>query len=185
MGSFNKIKKAIHRVIRYIRYRRRVYGTVGIENKFMKGCFILECAKIGNYNHIGSYTMINNASIGNYCSIAPGVKIGQANHDLNCFSTNSRFCEGRNGFKMYSTPSVIENDVWIGANAIVLQGVKIGNGAVVGAGAVVTKDVPEYTIVVGIPARPLRKRLYEEMIKKLKRNLWWDKKPKEVIKMNF
>lgn len=180
MKKLEIIKKALHRCIRLLKYGKQVYGKVGHNNRFMQGCNILEIAIIGSYNHIGSYTMINNAVIGNYCSIAPGVKIGQANHDVNCFSTNSRFCNGVNGFRMYTEPAIIGNDVWIGANAIVLQGVKIGDGAVIGAGSVVTKDVPEYSIAVGIPAKIVRKRLEEDTVIKLKESEWWNKTPDEV-----
>ncbi|EPZ37468.1 transferase hexapeptide repeat containing protein [Anoxybacillus ayderensis] len=68
----------------------------------------------------------------------------------------------------------IGNDVWIGANSIVLDGVKIGDGAIVAAGAVVTKDVPDYAIVGGVPARVIRYRFNEEIIKQLKVIKWWD-----------
>jgi len=179
MNFINKVKKAAFRAYRSLRYGKRVYGKTGRHNRFMRGCFILENAEIGSYNHVGSYTMINNAIIGNYCSIAPGVKIGQADHDVAYYSTNSRFCE-RGSYKMYSKPSVIGNDVWLGENSIVLQGVKIGNGAVVGAGAVVTRDVPDYAIAVGVPARVTRQRLDDETAERLSNSHWWEYRPDRV-----
>ena len=69
---------------------------------------------------------------------------------------------------------VIGNDVWIGYEALIMAGVHIGNGAIIGSRAVVTKDVPPYTIVGGVPARPIRKRFDEEVIQKLEALKWWD-----------
>ena len=69
---------------------------------------------------------------------------------------------------------MIGNDVWIGYEAVIMAGVHIGNGAIIAARAVVTKDVPPYTIVGGVPARPIRKRFDEEVIRKLETLKWWD-----------
>ena len=68
---------------------------------------------------------------------------------------------------------VIGNDVWIGYEAVIMAGVHIGNGAIIAARAVVTKDVPPYTIVGGVPARPIRKRFDEEVIQELETLQWW------------
>ena len=78
----------------------------------------------------------------------------------------------------------IGNDVWIGYEAVILSGVTIGDGAIIGARAVVTKDVPSYTIVGGVPAKPIRKRFDEETIQKLKEIRWWDWE-EERIKKNI
>lgn len=79
---------------------------------------------------------------------------------------------------------VIGNDVWIGYEAIVMQGVTIGDGAIIGARAVVTKDVPPYTIVGGVPAKPIRKRFSDEMISQLLEIKWWEW-PYDKIKENI
>ena len=79
---------------------------------------------------------------------------------------------------------VIGNDVWIGYEAIVLSGVTIGDGAIIGTRAVVTKDVPPYTIVGGIPAKPIRKRFSDEVISKLLELQWWNW-PENRIKENI
>lgn len=78
----------------------------------------------------------------------------------------------------------IGNDVWIGYEAVILSGVTIGDGAIIGARAVVTKDVPSYTIVGGVPAKPIRKRFDEETIQKLEEIRWWDWE-EERIKKNI
>ena len=79
---------------------------------------------------------------------------------------------------------IIGNDVWIGYEAIIMSGVKIGDGAIIATGAVVTKDVPPYTIVGGIPAKPIRRRFDEKTIEKLRKSHWWDWS-KEKIKNNI
>ena len=79
---------------------------------------------------------------------------------------------------------VIGNDVWIGYEAVILSGVTIGDGAIIGARAVVTKDVPPYTIVGGVPARPIRKRFDDETIAKLAEIQWWNW-PEEKIKSSI
>ncbi len=75
----------------------------------------------------------------------------------------------------------IGNDVWVGSRAILMRGIRIGDGAVIGAGAVVTKDVEPYTIVGGVPARPIRKRFSDKVIEKLEEIRWWDYGP-DILK---
>ena len=80
--------------------------------------------------------------------------------------------------------TVIGNDVWIGYEAVIMSGVTIGDGAIIGTRAVVTKDVPPYTIVAGIPAKPVRKRFDDATIEKLEAMRWWDWE-EEKIKRNI
>ena len=123
--------------------------------------------------------------IGKFCSIACGAKFlfTSGNHSMQSFSTYTFpiFYEewGLDGKAIRSAwdnkgDIVLGNDVWIGYEAVILSGVTIGDGAIVGARAVVTKDVPPYTIVAGVPARPIRKRFDEETIAKLQALRWWD-----------
>lgn len=79
---------------------------------------------------------------------------------------------------------VIGSDVWIGFEAVILGGVTVGDGAVIGARAVVTKDVPPYTIVGGVPAKPIRKRFSDEVISRLLKLQWWNW-PEERIRKNL
>ena len=79
---------------------------------------------------------------------------------------------------------MIGNDVWIGYDAIIMPGVKIGDGAIIGTRAVVTKDIPPYTIVCGVPAKPIRKRFDDKTIEKLLLIKWWNW-DKEKIKQNI
>ena len=138
---------------------------------------------IGKYTYIGRYCSITKTKIGNYCSIADNVFIGQGEHDFSKPSTNVIFVE--NDYEdMTKKPCIIENDVWIGSNANVLRGVTIGNGAVIGAGAIVTKDVPPFAIVVGAPARVLKFRFEDDKIKEIEKTKWWDY-DKEIAKKIF
>ena len=129
--------------------------------------------------------------IGRFCSIACGAKFlfNSANHTLRSLSTYIfpvLFEEW--GLDVARIPEawdnrgdiVIGNDVWIGYEAVILAGVTIGDGAIVAARAVVTKDVPPYTIVGGVPARPIRKRFPDAEIAQLLELKWWDWPPERI-----
>ena len=123
--------------------------------------------------------------IGKFCSIACGTKFlfNCANHTLKSLSTYTfpLFYEEWELEKSNITTAwdnkgniVIGNDVWIGYEAVILAGVTIGDGAIIGSRAVVTKDVPPYTIVGGLPAKPIRRRYDEETAARLEKLRWWD-----------
>ncbi len=123
--------------------------------------------------------------IGKFCSIACGAKFlfNSANHTMDSLSTYpfSLFFEEWELEKENVTEAwdnkgdiIIGNDVWIGYEAVILAGVTIGDGAAIGTRAVVTKNVPPYTIVGGIPAKPIRKRFDDETIAQLLRLKWWN-----------
>ena len=123
--------------------------------------------------------------IGKFCSIACGAKFlfNSANHKMASLSTytfplffDEWGLEKENVAQAWDQKGdiIIGNDVWIGYEAVILSGVTIGDGAVIGCRAVVTKDVPPYTIVGGVPAKPIRKRFDEETIKELQKIKWWD-----------
>lgn len=123
--------------------------------------------------------------IGKFCSIACGAKFifTSANHTLSSLSTypfpiffEEWGLDKKNITNAWDNKGdiVIGNDVWIGYEAVILSGVTIGDGAIIGARAVVTKDVPPYTIVGGVPAKPIRKRFSEEMIASLLEIKWWN-----------
>ena len=143
---------------------------------------------VGKYSYGTSQfciSKINIESIGAFCSFAPGITITGSNHPLQCITTHpfiyskdlGNFID-QDDFALQNIEKnrkvVIGNDVWIGQNATILPSVSIGNGAVVGAGAVVTKDVPDYAIVGGNPARVIRYRFSEEQIRLLAESKWWE-----------
>ena len=113
---------------------------------------ITEYATIGKFTY-GYNVNINNANIGEYCSLAPDVKIGLDEHPLDKESTHPHFYD-----KIQQEKAVIGNHVWMGANAVVLCGVIVQNHSVIAAGAIVNKDVDVYSIVGGVPAKEIGKR---------------------------
>jgi acetyltransferase-like isoleucine patch superfamily enzyme len=141
-------------------------------------------SKVGAYTYISANTDVENAEIGKFCSISDHCRIGMGGHNTNQISTSPIFTEAQNGTRyqwtvkdVNASPSkkaIIGNDVLIGSHALVLGGVTIGNGAVVAAGAVVTKDVPPYAVVGGVPAKFIRYRFAPEIIELLLSLKWWD-----------
>jgi acetyltransferase-like isoleucine patch superfamily enzyme len=149
---------------------------------------------LGNYTYVGRRARISSTTLGSYCSIGPEVISGLGIHPSNAFvSTHPCFYSlqhqsgpaltDRQYFTEFSDIT-IGNDVWIGARAIILDGVTIGDGAIVAANSVVTKDVQPYAIVGGVPAKTLRHRFTQETIKKLLAFRWWNRHP-DWIKQNF
>ena len=129
--------------------------------------------------------------IGKFCSIACSAKFlfNSGNHKMASLSTytfplffEEWDLEKENVAQAWDQKGdiIIGNDVWIGYEAVILSGVTIGDGAVIGCRAVVTKDVPPYTIVGGVPAKPIRKRFDEETIKELQKIKWWDWTEKKI-----
>lgn len=139
---------------------------------------------IGRFTYTGLNCTINFAKIGRFCSIARNVDIGGFDHRYDCVSTMPIFrlnnLMGEAVELKDKELCEISNDVWIAAGTNILHKCKIGNGAVIGAGAVVTKDVEPYTIVAGIPARPMKKRFSDEIIAALEEIQWWNW-PIEII----
>ena len=146
---------------------------------------------MGRYSYCGYDSWIIEADIGSFCSISNNVRIGGPAHSVNWVSSSPVFCNGKNMFgKNFGdnrfepfTRTTIGNDVWIGECAMIKAGVKIGNGAVIGMGSVVTKDVGDYEIWAGNPAKFIRKRFDDETIRQLTATKWWDK-PDEWIEKN-
>ena len=155
---------------------------------------------LGEHSYISHNTRIAKGTvIGKFCSIADNVSIGNGNHPYTILST-SPFCYAKNKIEVYGDiivpesnliklpagkPTVIGNDVWIGYGAIIMAGITIGDGAVIGAGAVVTKNVEPYSIVAGVPAKIIKYRFEENIIKELLELKWWDLDKNFIISLPF
>lgn len=138
--------------------------------------------KMGRYTYVGARTSITDAQIGQFCSIGGKVNIGGGMHPMNMVSTSPVFLKGRNFLRKHyaafeyepSKTVVIGNDVWIGENAYIKAGITIGDGAVIGAHAVITHDVEPYAVMAGVPAKVLYKRFDDEIMDQLLAIKWWD-----------
>lgn len=142
----------------------------------------LQNVELGKHSYIGKSSVISDAKIGNFCSIAGYGQIGGGRHPINMVSTSPCFLAGHSATGnnlasiQYKSSTTVEigNDVWIGAGCYIKAGVKIGDGAIVGAHSVVTHDVGSYEIAVGNPAKVIRKRFDDETIDKLIQLQWWN-----------
>ncbi|MCS6969590.1 MAG: DapH/DapD/GlmU-related protein [Planctomycetota bacterium] len=141
-------------------------------------------SELGAYSYIAGEADVHNTEIGRFVSIAAGVRINPGEHPMqrvtqhHCTYRRAQYGFGADDTGFFAWRAAqrvrIGHDAWIGHGAIVLAGVRIGIGAVVGAGAVVTRDVPDFTIVVGCPARPLRRRFDEATCAALLASRWWE-----------
>lgn len=153
---------------------------------------VINNSVIHSYTYLGKNCLVQNTTIGKFCSIANDVLIGLGNHPIDLFSTSPLFYRKKNTlninlvhqdleFKEYK-PIEIGHDVWIGARALIMDGVIIGIGAIIAANSVVTKDVPPYAIVGGTPAKIIRYRFDEAKITTLLNSNWWDMDLLEIKK---
>lgn len=186
-------KKRIKRYLTDRKYKNRIRyeGPIDIhphvdlnQVTFGRHCLVahhaeIANARIGNRTSIGRYAKIQTAQIGNFCSISWGTTIGATSHTANHISTHAfryrkvfGLVEEDQHFE--KSPVEIGHDVWIGCDVVVMPGIKVGNGAVIGAGTIVTKDVPAYSVVVGNPGRVIKYRFEEAIRHRLDQTQWWD-----------
>lgn len=146
---------------------------------------------IGRYTRVGIKVEVNNATIGNFSRIGRNTIIGPGSHPMNYLTSHNIFYKKNTvglpewvGKIDFNEEKRIEigHDVWIGLNCIIMDGVKIGDSAVIAAGAVVTKDVPPFAIVGGVPAKVIKYRFPQEMIDRLMEIQWWNLPDEEITK---
>ena len=187
----------------WLRFNLSSSIEIGRDSK-VRGAKIAKNVKIGShcniqgggvssFSYMGDYCELPQVEIGKFCSIAAHVTLAAGNHPMNYLSTSPyTYSAIRNSFtkkQLYTQEFFytdedhkylckIGNDVWIGTGATLVCGSKalnIGDGAVIAAGSVVTKDVPPYAVVAGCPAKILRYRFSDETISEMEREKWWDK----------
>ncbi len=154
------------------------YTEVGARTYFTE-------SRLGDYSYIVEDGEVIYTTIGKFCSIARMVRINPGNHPMQRASQAhftyraSAYFDGEADESEFfdwrrSHPVSIGHDVWIGHGAIILPGITIGTGAVIAAGAVVTKDVADYAIVAGVPAKPIKSRFPPDIAARLLALAWWD-----------
>lgn len=169
-------------------------STLGPYTWIGPNCSIVE-STVGDYSYTAGDVQIIYAEVGKFCSIASHVRLNPGNHPMERV-TQHHMTYRRHQYGFGETDDAaffdwrrahqvtVGHDVWIGHGALLMPGVSVGHGAVIGAGAVVTKDVPAYSIAVGVPARPLRPRFPAAVAEKLLSIAWWDW-PRELLEERF
>lgn len=136
-------------------------------------------SSIGRWTEVGPRTLVHHGDVGSFCSIAWGCSLGATQHPLDHATTHEFPLEPSLGFYDGVTwregheRTRIGHDVWIGCHATIMPGVTVNNGSIIGAGAVVTKDVMSYAVMAGVPARLIRRRFDERTAKRLDEIEWW------------
>lgn len=181
----SKIKMAIaskaYRFLEYWSHQHNIHYNQNI----LPSCHVGTGTIIGSNVKIGHHTFINhNAAvysgiIGSFCSIGPNVIIGPEEHPTHFVSTHPMFYhpEWVSQEDRWDQPRdipVIGNDVWVGCNVAILRGAVIEDGAIIGAGSVVRDRIPAYSIAVGLPAKVVRNRFDEEIVRCIKLSKWWE-----------
>lgn len=173
-----------------------------LRGKAILGSFVPSTSKIesgsqvvnstfGKYSFCGYDCKILNCQIGSFASIADKVVIGGTRHPYEWVSTSPVFYKGRDSVKhKFSTftreddpLTTIGSDVWIGEGVYIKAGITIGHGAVIGMGSIVTRDVLPYTIVVGVPAKMVRKRFENEICERLLMSEWWNSSDEKLANL--
>ena len=179
----------LRKIISYFPRKKSIFAIVdkksAVNNKSKINRFVrFYNSRIERFSYVGPSSRIVDTDIGAFTSISWDCQIGIPSHEIHHISSSPIFSEEKNGTgtrwltKRRVIPPIqrtkIGNDVWIGARAIVMPGIKIGDGAVVGAGSIVTKNVPEYSIVAGVPAKVIKKRFDDDICDQLMALKWWD-----------
>lgn len=154
---------------------------------------VLREVNVGDFSYFERHAEAIYTTIGKFCSIAANSRINALEHPIERVTQHKLSYRPNEYFRWLGVDAAfraqrqekavsIGNDVWIGHGAVIMPGISIGNGAIVGANAVVTRDVPAYMIVAGVPAKPLRRRFPSEIAARIESLAWWDWPPEKLAK---
>lgn len=188
LSSFFSIRKLTHPLVSSFAFWTK--NSEFTKSSEIRSFAVLYHSKVGRYSRVNSNCKLVFTTVGNFTAIGKDTVIGLGRHPLNYVSTNSIFYKKNRMRNDWATqidfkqnlPIKIGNDVWIGRDSKIMDGVTIGDGAVVATGSIVTKDVPPYTIVGGVPAKVIKYRFPEEVIEKLMKLKWWDFSDEKIKK---
>lgn len=187
----------LRKKISWNEYVDYMYNCVVSSKSKIDPPYNLQNVKVGDYSYLCRNSFVSNTNIGRFCSIGPNFFCGWGIHPTDGISTSPMFysTHKQNGMTLSKAdkiderkPIEIENDVFIGANVTILDGMRIGSGAVIGTGAVVSKEIPPYAIAVGSPIKITRYRFEKEIINALLKIGWWnfnDERLKDIESMFF
>ncbi|MGX9145283.1 DapH/DapD/GlmU-related protein [Mesorhizobium sp. 128a] len=154
---------------------------------------VLREVNVGDFSYFERHAEAIYTTIGKFCSIAANSRINALEHPIERLTQHKLSYRPNEYFRWLGVDAAfrerrqakavsIGNDVWIGHGAVIMPGISIGNGAIVGANAVVTRDVPAYAIVAGVPAKQLRRRFTPEIAARIEYLAWWDWPPEKLAK---
>ncbi|ESX17119.1 MULTISPECIES: DapH/DapD/GlmU-related protein [unclassified Mesorhizobium] len=154
---------------------------------------VLREVSVGDFSYFERHAEAIYTTIGKFCSIAANSRINALEHPIERITQHKLSYRPNEYFRWLGVDAAfrarrqakavsIGNDVWIGHGAVIMPGISIGNGAIVGANSVVTRNVPAYTIVAGVPAKPLRMRFPSEIAARIESLAWWDWPPEKLAK---
>ena len=156
------------------------------KNAVPDGCNFSGKIKIGYATTLGYRNLLGGTiSIGKYCQLGVDVALHATNHPISYMTTyiNKNLFDGELKSLKQENVIAIGHDVWLGHGVVIVGNVTVGNGAIIAAGSVITKDVEPYAIVAGVPAKEIRKRFSDTIIKEIETLQWWDKSEQELEKI--
>lgn len=190
------IKKILYYFLNVVEQRKEVIlsgFSRGLQNVTFEGknavpdgCNFSGKIKIGYASTLGYRNLLGGTiSIGKYCQLGVDVALHATNHPISFMTTyiNQNLFQGELKQLKEENEIIIGHDVWIGHGVIIVGNVNIGNGAIIAAGSVVTKDVAPYAIVAGVPAKEIRKRFSDTIIQEIETLQWWNKSELEIEKI--
>lgn len=185
-----RVEYLVSKFLKKLRLRAVLESNIDKTVEIASGTQIVS-SSIARYTDIGYDCFILNTKIGPFCSFGTGVRIGGATHSMDWVSTSTVFNENPDQIKRKfahhtfkaSKNNTIGADVWIGDYALIKAGLTISEGAVIGMGSVVTKDIPPYEIWAGNPAKKIGQRFSDEVIRKLITIKWYERSESEITEM--